>query len=63
MIVQAGDIGVQIDTGLNQPGGILHRLEGAEWKPVLKEGRIVRWPVNLESLRPGRYMVRVIQKG
>jgi hypothetical protein len=32
MIIQAGDLAVELDTGTNTPGEILQRLESGEWK-------------------------------
>jgi hypothetical protein len=29
MIIQAGDLGVEIDTGLNRPGAVVQRFDGA----------------------------------
>ena len=57
MILQAGDLGIEIDTGLNRPG-TLQRLEDGRWVDYLKDGEPVRWPVKVEDLKPGRYRVR-----
>ena len=63
MITQAGDLGVILDTGTNQPGVSLERFEAGEWKPFTMDGEPVLWPVKLESLRPGRYRDRAPSAG
>jgi hypothetical protein len=57
MSIQAGDLGVEIDTGLNRPGAIVQRLDGEEWRDYLQDGKPVVWPVKEEELEPGRYRV------
>ena len=55
MIIQAGDLSIQIDTGTNQPGAIVQRLVNGVWQDYLKDDQPVTWPVALEQLAPGRY--------
>ena len=55
MIIQAGDIGVEIDTGNNT--GTLQRLEAGEWTDYLVDGELDEWPVKADTLPPGRYRV------
>jgi hypothetical protein len=57
MIIQAGDLAVEVDTGTNQPG-VIQRLEGGQWRDYLRDGKPVRWPVEVERLEPGRYRVQ-----
>jgi len=38
MIIQAGDLGVEIDTGTNQPGAILQRYEDGQWQDYVVDG-------------------------
>lgn len=54
MIIQAGDLGVELDTGTNSPGAILQRWDG-EWRDYLVNGETVTEPIELESLSPGKY--------
>jgi len=58
MILQAGDLVVEIDTGSNSPNAVLQRLEDDRWHDFLLDGEQVTWPVGLERLPPGRYRVR-----
>ena len=57
MILQAGNLGIELDTGTNAPGQILQRLEGGEWKPYLMDGKPLTWPVDYTTLPPGKYRV------
>ena len=54
MIIQAGDLGVELDNGTNTPGAILQRLENGEWSDYLVDGEHVAERVGLESLPPGK---------
>lgn len=56
MIIQAGDLSVEIDTGHNKPG-VVQRLEGDTWSDYVVDGEPMIWPVELERLEPGRYQV------
>ena len=55
MIIQAGDLGVELDTGTNAPGAILQCLDNGEWRDYLVDGKLVTRTIELESLPPGRY--------
>jgi hypothetical protein len=55
MIVQAGDLGVELDSGDNTVGAVLLRLEAGEWKPYLKDGKPLTWTVDYTTLPPGKY--------
>ena len=57
MIIQAGDLAIEIDTGDNEPGAI-QRFEDDRWSDYLVDGEQVTWPVKLEQLEPGHYRVR-----
>jgi hypothetical protein len=57
MIIQAGDLAVEIDTGTNKPGKV-QRLENGQWVDYVKNGKPVRWPVKEDELEPGRYLVK-----
>ena len=60
MIYSAGDLGVEIDFGPNQPGGaIRQRKEKDHWHDYLVDGEPVVNPFNVETLPPGRYRLRV----
>ena len=56
MIIQAGDLAVEIDTGGNE-FGVVQRLEGDTWSDYLVDGEPVTWPVDLQQLEPGRYQI------
>ena len=59
MILSAGDLGIEIDFGSNQPGAILQRQEKGHWHDYLVEGKPVINPFDGESLPPGFYRLRV----
>ena len=50
MIIQAGDLGIELDTGTNRPGSVLQRYEARQWRDNQRDGKPVRWPVKLERL-------------
>ena len=56
MIIQAGDLAVEIDTGTNEPGQILQRLEAGERIDYPPEKPLI-WPLDYRKLPPGKYPV------
>jgi len=60
LIIQAGDLGVELDTGNNQPGALLQRHENGRWQDYMVDGQPVTSPVDIEQLPPGRY--RLVEK-
>jgi len=58
MIYSAGDLGIEIDVGRNQPGAILQRKDKDYWHDYLIDGKPVVNPFDVESLPPGRYRLR-----
>ena len=58
MMYSAGDLGIEIDYGRNQPGAILQRKEQGRWKDYLANGKPVVIPFDVEMLPPGRYCLR-----
>ena len=58
MISSAGDLGIEIDFGRNQPGAILQRKIKGKWKDYLIDGQQVVNPVDVEILPPGWYRLR-----
>jgi hypothetical protein len=57
MIHQAGDLGVELDTGLNQPGAVLQRLTDGERQDYPPDKPLV-WPLDYTTLPPGQYRLR-----
>ena len=57
MILSAGDLGIEIDFGDNQPGAIIQRK--GYWHDYLVEGEPVVNPFDVETLPPGWYRLRV----
>ena len=56
MIVAGTDTGAYIDLGKDKPGMKLKRRErGQDWKNYLVNRRLVKSPVDIESLPPGKY--------
>ena len=60
MIWSAGDLGIEIDFGSNQPGAILQRRERDGWHDYLVDGESEVNPFDVEMLSPGYY--RLIEK-
>ena len=55
MIYSAGDLGIEIDFGPDQPGTILQRKESGVWYDYLVDGALVVNPFDMEKLPPGYY--------
>ena len=55
MIIQAGDLAVELDTGTNKPGSILQRFDGAEWHDCTVNGECLVYPIEINSLPPGKF--------
>jgi len=56
MIVSSGHKGDWIDLGNNKPGMKLQRRErGQDWKNYLVNRRLVKSPVDIETLPAGKY--------
>ena len=58
MIHAAGDLGVLIDYGNNQPGSVLQRREtpfSDDWRVYKVDGKPVTALVDIETLPPGEY--------
>jgi len=60
MILSAGDLGIEIDFGPDQPVAILQRKEKGHWHDYLVDGKPVVNPFNVESLPLGFY--RLVEK-
>jgi hypothetical protein len=58
MIYSAGDLGIEIDFGSDQPGAVLQRKEKGYWRDYLVDGESVTNPFDVEMLPPGRYRLR-----
>jgi hypothetical protein len=54
MILSAGDLGIEIDFGPDQPGAILQRKDKGHWRDYLVDGEPVVNPFDVETLPPGR---------
>ena len=63
MIHAAGDLGILIDYGNNQPGSVLQRRENPfsdVWRDYEIDGEPVTARIDIESLPPGEY--RLVQQ-
>jgi hypothetical protein len=58
MIYSAGDLGIEIDFGPNQPGAVLQREDRGYWHDYLVKGEPVTNPFDVESLPRGFYRLR-----
>jgi len=59
MIYSAVDLGIEIDFRSDQPGAILQCKDKGHWHDYLVEGKPVVNPIEVESLPPGFYRLRV----
>ena len=59
MMHSAGDFGIEIDFGRDEPGAILQRKEKGYWYDYLVDGEPVTNPFDVETLAPGWYRLRV----
>ena len=64
MIYSAGDLGVQIDYGNDEPGAVLQRAtitfpHASGWQDYIVDGKPVAAPVDIETLPPGEYRLMV----
>ena len=55
MIVAGTSPFIYIDLGEDEPGMILQRLEGREWRDCKVKSKQVKSPIDVNSLPPGRY--------
>jgi hypothetical protein len=56
MIISSGHTGVWIDLGSNKPGRKPQRRErGQDWQNYLVNRRVVKSPVDIETLPAGEY--------
>ncbi|MFC1797015.1 hypothetical protein ACFL1V_07970 [Pseudomonadota bacterium] len=58
MIYSAGDLGVTIDLGSDEPGAILQRYEIDGWKDFQLDGEKVINPIDINTLPSGQYRLR-----
>jgi hypothetical protein len=54
MIISGTHPSINIDLGSNEPGMILQRLD-REWVNYKIDGKLVKSPVDIDSLPAGRY--------
>jgi len=59
MIIQAGDLVIEIETGTNELGQILQRLESGDWIDYPPDKPLI-WSLDHRKLPPGRY--RMVDK-
>ena len=55
MIVAGTGPPIWIDLGKDEPGMILQRFDGRVWVDYLVDGEVVKSPVDIEALPPGKY--------
>jgi len=58
MILSAGDLALEVDFGLNQPGAILQRKEKEGYQGYLIDEKPVTNPIDVNTLPPGWYRLR-----
>lgn len=62
MMYQAGDLGVVLDAGANNPGDVLQRREADGWVDFELNGEVVKAPVSIYDLPPGTYRLVIPHK-
>ncbi|RKZ03448.1 hypothetical protein DRQ25_17770 [Candidatus Fermentibacteria bacterium] len=55
MVIQAGELGVTLDTGNNRIDCKLQRLTPEGWQDYLENGELKLGPIDIGTLRPGQY--------
>jgi len=58
VMLSAGDLGLELDFGRNEPGDILQRWERDSWRSFKMNGKLVRSPFDYQTLPPGRYRLQ-----
>ncbi len=58
MISAGTDQYIWIDLGKDEPGMTLQRFDGGVWGDYLVDGEVVKSPVKIEKLPPGKYPLR-----
>ena len=61
MIVEGTSPLLYIDLGKDEPGMTLQHREHDKWVDVLKNGKAVKSPVDIDALPAGRYQLRPCQ--
>jgi hypothetical protein len=52
MLVSAGDLGILINFGSNEPGDVLQRWEHDGWRGVWLDRKLITYPFEYETLPP-----------
>ena len=55
MIVAGTSPHLYIDLGKNEPGMTLQRRERDGWVDVVEDGEVVKSPIKIDKLPPGKY--------
>jgi hypothetical protein len=55
MIVEGTHPFIRVDLGKNKPGMTLQRLEKSEWVDYKVDGKVVKSPVDIDTLPAGVY--------
>jgi hypothetical protein len=58
MIYSLGELGIEIDFGLNTPGAILQRKKKDHWRDYLVDGKPGTKPFDVKTLPRGWYRLR-----
>ena len=58
MIYSAGDLGIEIDLGSDEPGAVLQRYEIDGWKDFQLDGEPVISPIDINKLPSRQYRLR-----
>ena len=55
MIIQAGDLLIELDTGTNSQKSILQRYQNGNWENFSLGGQFLDLPRDIDNLPPGKY--------
>jgi hypothetical protein len=55
MITESTSPFLYFDSGNDEPGMTLQRLEGREWVDYKVDGKVIKSPVDIDALPAGRY--------
>ena len=58
MIYSACDLGIEIDFGNDEPGDVLQRWDGEDYRDFMLGWKPVTSPFDYNILPPGRYLLR-----
>ena len=59
MMHSAGDLGLTVDYGNNEPCAVLQRLEDEDWQGCLVDAKPATAPIDIETVQAGNHRLWV----